>query len=107
MRIPEPTNTWPISRAHQVQAVRPVGPVGPGRAPDPLQGATDAIGASPDPAGLRLSRLLAGVVPGGVDFSADGGPAPRADAIPIYRHPAERNSAATGVETGRRLDAQA
>lgn len=49
-------------------------------------------------------RLVAGVVPGKVDFSADA-PAPSSSAsIAFYRHPADRNTAATGVQLGRAVD---
>lgn len=50
------------------------------------------------------AKLVAGVVPGRVDFS---GEAPRPSdtaAIPMYRHPADRNAAATAVNAGRRID---
>lgn len=49
-------------------------------------------------------KLVAGTVPGKADFSP--GPAgARADGvIPMYRHPADRNAAATGVSVGRSLD---
>ena len=49
-------------------------------------------------------RLVAGVVPGRVDFSADA-PAPSSSAaMAFYRHPADKNSAATGVRLGRAVD---
>jgi hypothetical protein len=51
-------------------------------------------------------RLVAAVVPGGVDFSA-GAPAPAPAAIPMYRHPADRNAAAVSVQAGRMIDVNA
>ncbi len=48
-------------------------------------------------------RLVAGIVPGGIDFSGDS-PQPRRASLPLYRHPADRNAAATGVELGRSVD---
>lgn len=45
--------------------------------------------------------LVAGVVPGRVDFSGDQ-PAP--SGLQFYRHPADRNAAAVGVQLGRSLD---
>lgn len=52
----------------------------------------------------NISRLIAGVVPGGIDFSGETPlPTDRAS-IPFYRHPADRNAAATDVSRGRRLD---
>lgn len=69
-------------------------------------------------------RLVAAIVPGGVSFagatarptattglSAPASPpatvvseTPRADAIPFYRHPADKNAAATAINLGARLD---
>ncbi len=51
-------------------------------------------------------RLVAAVVPGGVDFSA-GAPAAAPAAIPMYRHPADRNAAAVSVHAGRMIDINA
>ena len=56
-------------------------------------------------------RLVAAIVPGGVEFEngiakAVTGPA-RADKaapIPFYRHPADKNAAATAINLGSRLD---
>ena len=47
-----------------------------------------------------VSRLVAAAVPGSVDFSGDT-PKPSTDGMPLYRHPADRNAAATGVQAGR------
>ena len=58
-----------------------------------------------------ISRLVAARVPGGIDFStATPTPAPigrASDAMPFYRHPADRNAAATAVTAGRVLDTTA
>ncbi|MFG0252248.1 MAG: hypothetical protein ACF8NJ_05175 [Phycisphaerales bacterium JB038] len=51
----------------------------------------------------QVMRIVAGVVPGGIDFSGET-PQPSAGTLPLYRHPAERNAAATGVELGRTID---
>lgn len=51
----------------------------------------------------RISRLVAGAVPGGVRFDGEV-PAPAADVVPFYRHPADKNAAATSVNLGRVLD---
>lgn len=53
----------------------------------------------------RVSTLVAARVPGGVDFMA-GGLAPTGGSIPMYRHPADKNAAATAVDLGRQLDIQ-
>lgn len=51
----------------------------------------------------RAARsLVAATVPGGADFAA---PAGRGEgAIQMYRHPADKNAAATAVSIGRSLD---
>ena len=55
-----------------------------------------------DAAREKLARLIAARVPGGIDFSSDE-PMPSESAIPMYRHPADRNVAATTM-SGRLLD---
>ncbi len=59
----------------------------------------------------RLARLVAAVVPGGIDFDEAGVPvrASRPDAIPFYRSPAQQHSAATQLHTnlGGSLDVTA
>jgi len=59
----------------------------------------------------RLARLVAAVVPGGVDFDEAGVPVrvSRPDAIPFYRSPAQQHSAATQLHTnlGGSLDVTA
>lgn len=59
-----------------------------------IQPAVEAKASGP------VSRLVAAAVPGSVDFSGDT-PKPSTDAMPLYRHPADRNAAATGVQAGR------
>lgn len=92
-----PTLPFHLASAYGVPLrVRPVAPV------SPVQRVQGDIRAESDP---RTARLVAGVVPGAVDFSGD---APRpAAALPLYRHPADRNAAATGVSLGRLLDTNA
>jgi len=51
----------------------------------------------------RAGRLIAAVIPGRVDFSADE-PAPTGAALPLYRHPADRNAAGTALSAGRIVD---
>jgi hypothetical protein len=51
-------------------------------------------------------RLVAAVVPGGIDFSGDHA-MPSGASLPMYTNPADRNAAATGVQIGRVLDIQA
>lgn len=51
----------------------------------------------------RVGTLVAARVEGGVDFLAQGVRA-APGSLSLYRHPAEKNSAATGVELGNGLD---
>ncbi len=53
----------------------------------------------------NLSRLVAGVVQGRVEFDENGvAQVGAGDAIAMYRRPADRNAAATGVTAGRLID---
>ncbi|TVQ62885.1 MAG: hypothetical protein EA378_03475 [Phycisphaerales bacterium] len=54
-----------------------------------------------------LRNLVAGLVPGRIDFSGDEPVPTRPEAMPIYRHPADKNAAATGVHAGRLIDTEA
>lgn len=75
---------------------------------------TDRVAISSDAASQaaqrRISRLVAAVVPGGVDFDAPAPvPSPPGAAIPLYQHPAHRHVAATQLHSqlGRNLDVTA
>ncbi len=88
-----PTNAFHVSRVYGAPIrVRPV------EAPPPIA----KIEAEPknDP---RLSRLVAGVVSGRIDFSGDA-PTQDSSARAMYRHPADKNAAATAIDAGRMLD---
>jgi hypothetical protein len=87
MRI-QPSNPFHIARAYGLQA-RPVSPVQPAQA-----GARVAANAQ---------RLVGGMVAGKVDFSGTE-PSPAAAAFQMYRHPADKNAAATAVDAGRVVD---
>lgn len=95
MKIEGPTNPFHISRAYGVAPVRATRPVEPVR-------------AAPAPAGnsevSNTSRLVAASVPGRVDFSGDAPRPSDSASIPMYRHPADRNAAATAVTAGRMID---
>lgn len=65
--------------------------------------------ASPTRAASRAAALVAAKVPGGIDFTepSSAGRATTNDAsqsVPLYRHPADRNTVATAVHAGRILD---
>ncbi len=98
MRIP-PTNPFHISRAYQVQPPKAAAPVTANA--NPVAGAIKPQ-VLPQPA----SRIVAAIVPGRVSFAGDQ-PQPQAAAIAFYRHPADKNAAATAIDAGRNLDIQA
>jgi hypothetical protein len=66
-------------------------------------GASAAIAA--ERVETNISRLVAGVVSGRVEFDETGVARVGAgDSIAMYRRPADRNAAATGVTAGRLID---
>jgi len=86
-------------------SVRPVATTRPTHVPDTRLGGVNPT--SPGPARSQgIARLVAAAVPGGVEFSGDG-PVASPGALSLYRHPADRNVAATGVVVGRSLDVEA
>ncbi len=89
----EPTIPFHVARAYGVGARRV--------SVTPLRHADGASAAQIVRGGAE--RLVAAVVPGKVDFSAGVQP-PAPSAIPMYRHPADRNAAAVSVEAGRMID---
>lgn len=124
MRIDGPSNPFRITQAYGLQPQAPIARPAPVAAPTTLQRAdavsradsvertspvqrTDSIasiGRATEPAAVSAtSRLVAAVVPGAVDFSA-ATPMPSKAALQMYRHPADRNSAATLVALGRSVD---
>ena len=91
-----PTIPFHVARAYGVGARTPTPAVETQRVSQPEMSREDA-------AREKLARLIAARVPGGIDFSSDE-PMPSESAIPMYRHPADRNAAATGVVAGRVID---
>lgn len=81
-----PTIPFHLARAYGVRAPAPAAPA-----------AKPESALSP----MIAERLVAGVVPGRVDFDAPAGPD---RSFELYRHPADRNIAATGVGLGRVVD---
>lgn len=81
----------PVSNRIVTTPVQPVARVGSGQ--ESTSNAKDST-----------RRLVAGVVPGKVDFSADTPRPSDSSALAFYRHPADKNSAATSVQLGRSLD---
>lgn len=100
MKIDSTSGSIPfhIAKAYGLKATTPT------RSPQPVT-PVEPVRRDDDQAG-KLSeagrRLVGGVVPGKIDFSGSQ-PAPSAG-LSIYRHPADKNAAATGVSVGRSLD---
>jgi hypothetical protein len=84
-----------LARAYGLPAPAPVQRLAPTA---PMHGA-ETPGAKP---AAPVGRLVGAVVPGKVSFAGD---VPTQEgAIAFYRHPADKNAAATGVSAGRMVD---
>jgi len=59
-------------------------------------------GQRPAPLQQTVTRLAAAKVEKAADFVTPS--APSTGSLPMYRHPADRNAAATGVQVGRVID---
>lgn len=113
--IPFPTNAFPVNRAAQAYGVRPAAKIAP-TAPAVQTRASEQTGpigrigraAEPRP-DADPSRLVAARVDA-IDLARDvatvEGRPTAGGALPMYRHPADRNQAATAVAIGRSLDVQ-
>jgi hypothetical protein len=75
------------------------GASGPAREADQAQ-----LAAAKKRADIR--RLVAARVEGGIDFSTGSVRPAATGALPLYRHPADKNAAATAIDMGRRVDVQ-
>ncbi len=54
----------------------------------------------------KLARVIAASVEQQPEFQPDVRPEPGATALPFYRHPADKNAAAVGINAGRSLDVE-
>jgi hypothetical protein len=94
---PFPSNPFHIARAYGVQP-----PVAPRPTTKPAQiDATGTAGSVKPP--TTTTRLAAAVVPGKINFTGSA-PTDVSAALPLYRHPADKNAAATAVNAGRLVD---
>ncbi|MCC6321453.1 MAG: hypothetical protein IT438_08485 [Phycisphaerales bacterium] len=94
-----PTNPFHIARAYGVNPAARAAPSAPAQPIEKVAGSEQSRSPS------AAQALVAAVVPGGVNFREDGSAAqPSAPVIQMYRHPADKNAAATAVQVGRRLD---
>lgn len=105
MRLTGTPPTPPTSAAQRAYAASSSPASAPARVPasDSLD-VSAVLAAARDQRQTNLSRLVAGVVPGRVDFSGDTPQPSGSEALPMYRRPADRNAAATGVQAGRLID---
>lgn len=97
-----PTNPFHISRAYQTAV--PSGVRSALTTPAERVNSAEAVGASTPLTNTNAKRIVAGVVPGKVDFSG-ATPMP-SDTFAMYRHPADKNAAATAVDAGRMIDVE-
>ncbi len=71
---------------------------------------SQAAARTESPAKLALAdtaqSLVAGVVPGGVDFSGGAAAPKAAGSLPFYRNPVAKNEAAVAIALGRSLDVE-
>jgi hypothetical protein len=94
---PIPSNPFHIARAYGVQP-----PAAP-RAAAPVFAPSGAGVAGSIKPPTAKSPLAAAIVPGKVQFNG-AAPTDNTAAIPFYRHPADKNAAATLLSAGRELD---
>lgn len=105
MRLTGTPPSTPTTAAQRAYAASLAAPAAPGRAPASDSPDVSAVlAAAREKRQTNLSRLVAGVVPGRVDFTGDTPQPSGSEALPLYRRPAERNAAATGVQAGRLID---
>ena len=88
-----PTNPFHVSRVYGAPAPARIQPAAP-------------LGSA---AATRIDQLVGARVPGGIEFGHDGVPQVGLgqrpiDSFQMYRHPADKNAAATAVMLGRVLD---
>src|SRR5689334_20535229 len=95
---PIPSNPFHIARAYGVQAPMPPRPV-----VAPIAAESGPVGSIKPP--TATSRLAAAVVPGKIAFSGSE-PSQMGAALPMYRHPADKNAAATALTAGRTIDVE-
>lgn len=107
-----PTNPFHIARAYgvqpsaQVPRTQATGPASAAAAQVSPVADGNSIGSSGPAAKLpsAAQKLVGARVPGKVDFSG-ATPMPSAGpTLSMYRHPADKNAAATAVSVGRSLD---
>lgn len=95
-----PSNPFHIARAYGVRAPEATREISPTR---PVESRTPEESRNTLPSAAQ--RLVAGVVAGGIEFGGETArPSAPAPSLQMYRHPADKNAAATAVRVGRSLD---
>ncbi len=106
-----PATGVPSVRREALQQEGTLARIGP--AMDTFESTAPSASVNAAPGGARpasrAASLVAAKVPGGIDFTepASGAGAMSQSAsqtVPLYRHPADRNTVATAVHAGRILD---
>jgi len=101
--------SFSLARAYGVPggpaSVRPVAPAAPAPPVGRIAPASDSPPRPERPDGL--DRLVAAVVPGRVNFDGPAAAPGPGEPLPFYRHPGDRNEAATAIRLGRGLDVEA
>lgn len=98
-----PTNPYHIARAYGVQNAAGPASVGQTASVNQASGVGRVGEAAKQVLPSAAQRLVAAVVPGRVDFSGATAQA-SAGTLAFYRHPADKNAAATSVTLGKSLD---
>ncbi|MEM9082858.1 MAG: hypothetical protein AAGB34_04615 [Planctomycetota bacterium] len=104
MRIGPSNLPFHIARAYGASSITPHQKVQPIEA---IKRNDAASRAEDKPKLSNIHRLVAAVVPGGVDFDASGTAQASESAMPMYARPGEANSVATRVQAaqaGRIID---
>jgi hypothetical protein len=105
---PASARTNQVAPAPGANASAPIAKIG-----DAIQRPSDSVAVQPRTASGTISdRLVAAVVPGRIDFAQDSPvqtrPIPStANSLPFYRHPADKNSAATRIAISTAIDLNA
>ena len=103
-----PTNPYHIARAYGVEAPAQLSRVGgAGGAAASVSQVPTVVAGNSGPASKLPSaaqKLVGARVAGKVDFSGDQPVQSTAGTLSFYKHPADKNAAATAVSVGRSLD---
>lgn len=110
---PASARTNQVAPAPGANASAPIASAPIAKIGDAIQRATDSVALQARAANESISdRLVAAIVPGRIDFTQDRPvqtqPSPStAASLPFYRHPADKNSAATRIAFSTAIDLNA